>query len=67
MATNCEAGEKLATCVRILAMRGLIGLFGHISIYEPEVGRILISPGKGSDKAAMHCSDLAVLDPLGGP
>ena len=62
MATNCKAGEKLATCVRILAMRGLIGLFGHISVYEPEVGRVLISPGKGSDKAAMHCSDLAVLD-----
>ena len=62
MVTSCESGEKLATCVRILAMRGLIGLFGHISVYEPEVGRIVISPGKGSDKAAMHCSDLAVLD-----
>ena len=54
--------EKLATCTRIFAMQGLIGLFGHISVYQPETGHILISPGKGSDKATMRPGDLAVLD-----
>lgn len=62
MAGESGLREKLATCTRILSMQGLIGLFGHLSAYQPETGRILISPGKGSDKAKVHSSDMAVID-----
>jgi ribulose-5-phosphate 4-epimerase/fuculose-1-phosphate aldolase len=58
--------EKLATCTRIFAMQGLLGLFGHISIYQPESKRVLISPGLGSDKATMRPDQLLVIDLSGG-
>lgn len=58
--------EKLATCTRIFAMQGLLGLFGHISIYQPENKRVLISPGLGSDKATMRPDQLLVIDLSGG-
>ncbi|MBI2090725.1 MAG: class II aldolase/adducin family protein [Deltaproteobacteria bacterium] len=58
--------EKLATCTRIFAMQGLLGLFGHISIYQPESKRVLMSPGLGSDKATMRPDQLLVIDLSGG-
>jgi ribulose-5-phosphate 4-epimerase/fuculose-1-phosphate aldolase len=57
--------DRLATCTRILAMQGLLGLFGHVSVYQPESRRILISPGGGGDKANLQAADLAVIDPDG--
>ncbi len=54
--------EKLATCTRILAMQGLVGVFGHVSVYQPGQGRMLICPGSGSDKANTSASEIFVLD-----
>ncbi len=62
MTTESELQEKLATCTRILSMRGLLGLFGHISAYHSAAGRVFISPGKGSDKSILQPSDMAVMD-----
>jgi ribulose-5-phosphate 4-epimerase/fuculose-1-phosphate aldolase len=62
MATESDLREQLATCTRILAMEGLLGMFGHISAYLPEQQRVLICPGAGSDKARVQPADLLVLD-----
>ena len=62
MATESELREQLATCTRILAMGGLLGMFGHISAYLPESRRLLICPGAGSDKATVQPADLLLLD-----
>lgn len=53
---------ELATSARIFAMQGLLGLFGHVSAYHPETGRILITPGMGSDKANLSPADILVID-----
>ncbi len=62
MASESVLRENLATSVRILTMQGLIGLFGHVSAYEPERGRIYFSPSKGADKATVKPEDLVVAD-----
>lgn len=62
MTSESVLRENLATCTRILSMQGLLGLFGHVSTYHPDTGRIYISPGKGSDKSTMTASELAVMD-----
>ncbi len=54
--------EKLATCTRIFAMQGMIGLFGHVSVYDPESKRLLISPGMAGDKATTQAKELLMLD-----
>jgi L-fuculose-phosphate aldolase len=58
MASETELREQLATCARIMAMQGLLGLHGHISVYQPEAKRMLISPGAGSDKANLCADDM---------
>ena len=45
MADDRALREQLATCTRILAMEGLIGMFGHVSAYDPASGRVLLCPG----------------------
>ena len=60
MATETELREQLATCARIMAMQGLLGLHGHISVFEPETQRMLISPGAGSDKANLRAEDMVL-------
>jgi len=60
MASETELREQLATCARIMAMQGLLGLHGHISAYQPEAKRMLISPGAGSDKANLRADDMVV-------
>ena len=65
MAADSVLREKLATCTRIFAMQGLIGVFGHVSAYEPEGRRVYICPGMGSDKATTTPGDVMVLDPSG--
>jgi L-ribulose-5-phosphate 4-epimerase len=54
--------DKLATCTRILAMQGLIGLFGHVSAFDPQSRRVLITPGAGADKATLQGPDIVVID-----
>jgi L-ribulose-5-phosphate 4-epimerase len=54
--------DKLATCTRIFAMQGLIGLFGHVSAFDPQSRRVLITPGAGVDKAILKGSDMIVMD-----
>lgn len=60
MATETELREQLATCARIMAMQGLLGLHGHISVYQPDAKRMLISPGAGSDKANLRAEDMVL-------
>lgn len=58
MASESELREQLATCARIFAMQGLLGLHGHVSVYLPEAKRVLISPGSGSDKANLRAQHM---------
>ena len=60
MASETELREQLASCARIMAMQGLLGLHGHISVYQPDVKRMLISPGAGSDKANLRADDMVL-------
>jgi ribulose-5-phosphate 4-epimerase/fuculose-1-phosphate aldolase len=54
--------EKLATCTRVFAMQQLIGLFGHISVYDPAAGRVYFSPSQGADKSEVAPRDILVSD-----
>jgi L-ribulose-5-phosphate 4-epimerase len=54
--------EKLAVCTRIFAMQGLIGLFGHVSVFDPDTRRVVITPGMGSDKATLQAVNMLVMD-----
>jgi L-fuculose-phosphate aldolase len=60
MASESELREQLATCARIFAMQGLLGLHGHVSVYQPEAKRLLITPGAGSDKANLCAEDMVL-------
>lgn len=60
MASESELREELATCARIFAMQGLLGLHGHVSVFEPATQRMLITPGAGSDKANLRAGDMVV-------
>ncbi|HEX2229873.1 MAG TPA: class II aldolase/adducin family protein [Candidatus Binatia bacterium] len=70
MNSEKELREQLATCTRILAMQGMIGVFGHVSAYQPETKTVFITPGMGSDKATLRPDDMVATDldgkPLGG-
>ncbi|HEY7060878.1 MAG TPA: class II aldolase/adducin family protein [Chloroflexota bacterium] len=59
------AREQLATCTRIFAMHGLLGMFGHISVYLPETRRVVICPGSGAEKATAQAEDMLVIDLAG--
>src|SRR5438445_239520 len=58
MSDESALREKLATCTRIFAMQGLIGLFGHVSAFDPQSRRVLMTPGMGRDKATLQGSDM---------
>ncbi|HXS42417.1 MAG TPA: class II aldolase/adducin family protein [Stellaceae bacterium] len=58
MTSETELREDLATCTRIFAMQGLIGLHGHVSVFDPETKRVLITPGSGSDKANLRAEHM---------
>lgn len=62
MTAESVSRERLAACARIYAMQGMLGLFGHVSVYHPETKRIFITPGMGSDKANLRPSDLVLID-----
>jgi ribulose-5-phosphate 4-epimerase/fuculose-1-phosphate aldolase len=55
------AREQLATCTRIFAMHGLLGMFGHISVFLPETQRVVICPGSGAEKATVQAEDMLVI------
>ncbi len=59
--------EQLATCTRIFAMQGMIGVFGHVSVYQPETQRVFITPGMGSDKAKLRPEQMICTDLDGRP
>jgi ribulose-5-phosphate 4-epimerase/fuculose-1-phosphate aldolase len=59
--------EQLATCTRIFAMQGMIGVFGHVSVYQPESKRVLITPGMGSDKGSLRAEQMICTDLDGKP
>jgi ribulose-5-phosphate 4-epimerase/fuculose-1-phosphate aldolase len=65
MDTDTILREKLATCTRIVAMQGLIGVFGHVSVFDPDRRRVFLSPGMGSDRSMTRAQDIFVLDPSG--
>ncbi len=65
MASENELKEQLATCARIFAMQGMLGLHGHVSVYQPETKRVLITPGSGSDKAKLQADQMVVSDLAG--
>lgn len=67
MASESDLREQLATCARIFAMQGLLGLHGHVSVYQPELKRVLITPGSGSDKANLRAGDMIPADLDGRP
>jgi len=54
--------EQLATCARILAMKGLVGLYGHVSACDFETGRIYLTLGAGSDRANVKPDELWVFN-----
>src|SRR5712691_4709947 len=56
--SESESREKLATTGRILAMQGMLGLFGHVSVYDPATKRVLLTPAMGSDKANFRAADI---------
>ena len=58
MTSEQELREQLATCTRILAMQGMIGVFGHVSAYQPETKTVFITPGMGSDKGSLRPEDM---------
>ncbi|MBI1994491.1 MAG: class II aldolase/adducin family protein, partial [Deltaproteobacteria bacterium] len=67
MAAEPVLRDHLATCGRILAMQGMLGLFGHVSVYDPGTKRILITPGMGSDKANLRPEEMVPADLDGKP
>ena len=70
MTSENDLREQLATCTRIFAMQGMIGVFGHVSVYQPETKWVLINPGMGSDKGSLRAEQMICTDldgkPLGG-
>ena len=67
MTSEKDLREQLATCTRIFAMQGMIGVFGHVSVYQPETKRVLITPGMGSDKGSLRPEDMVPTDLDGKP
>jgi L-fuculose-phosphate aldolase len=67
MASESDLRERLATCARIFAMQGLLGLHGHVSAYQPDTRRVLFTPGSGSDKANLRAADMIAADLDGKP
>jgi len=67
MISEKDLREQLATCTRIFAMQGMIGVFGHVSVYQPETQRVFITPGMGSDKGSLRAENMLITDLDGKP
>ena len=67
MISENDLRQQLATCTRIFAMQGMIGVFGHVSVYQPETKRVFITPGMGSDKGSLRPENMVSTDLQGNP
>jgi ribulose-5-phosphate 4-epimerase/fuculose-1-phosphate aldolase len=67
MSSERDLREQLATCTRIFAMQGMIGVFGHVSVYQPETKTVFITPGMGSDKGSLRPEQMVPTDLEGKP
>ena len=67
MSAENAARETLATVGRIFAMQGMLGLFGHVSVYDPATKRVLLTPAMGSDKANFRADEMVPTDLDGRP
>jgi ribulose-5-phosphate 4-epimerase/fuculose-1-phosphate aldolase len=67
MTSEKDLREQLATCTRIFAMQGMIGVFGHVSVYQPETKTVFITPGMGSDKGSLRPENMVATDLDGQP
>lgn len=65
MSNETVLRDKLATCTRVFAMQQMLGLFGHVSVFDPQAGRVYFSPSQGVDKSAVLPDDVLVADPSG--
>jgi len=62
MSSEKDLREQLALCTRIFAMQGMIGVFGHVSVYQPETKTVFITPGMGSDKGNLGPEQMVPTD-----
>jgi L-fuculose-phosphate aldolase len=67
MASETDLREQLALCTRIFAMQGMIGVFGHVSVFQPETKTVFITPGMGSDKGSLKPEEMVATDLTGKP
>jgi ribulose-5-phosphate 4-epimerase/fuculose-1-phosphate aldolase len=67
MSSEKDLREQLALCTRIFAMQGMIGVFGHVSVYQPETKTVFITPGMGSDKGNLGPEQMVPTDLQGKP
>ncbi len=67
MSSETDLREQLALCTRIFAMQGMIGVFGHVSVYQPETKTVIITPGMGSDKGNLRPEQMVATDLQGKP
>jgi ribulose-5-phosphate 4-epimerase/fuculose-1-phosphate aldolase len=67
MSSEKDLREQLALCTRIFAMQGMIGVFGHVSVYQPESKTVFITPGMGSDKGNLSPEQMVPTDLQGKP
>ena len=67
MTSEKDLREELALCTRILAMQGMIGVFGHVSVFQPETKTVFITPGMGSDKGSLKPEEMVATDLTGKP
>lgn len=65
MGNETQLREKIAACSRILAMQEMLGLFGHISAYDPDARRVYVSPSMGVEKSTLTPDDVLVADLAG--
>ena len=67
MTSEKDLREQLALCTRIFAMQGMIGVFGHVSVYQPETKTVFITPGMGSDKGSLKPEEMVPTNLDGKP
>jgi ribulose-5-phosphate 4-epimerase/fuculose-1-phosphate aldolase len=67
MTSEQDLRAQLALCTRIFAMQGMIGVFGHVSVFQPETKTVFITPGMGSDKGTLKPEEMIATDLTGKP
>jgi len=67
MTSEQDLRSQLALCTRIFAMQGMIGVFGHVSVFQPETKTVFITPGMGSDKGSLKPEEMIATDLTGKP